>query len=74
MAQTKPYLCSACDYAAVQSYSVTVARHIKARHPLAGSDAVYINAPRVPEGPDNEGAVVNTATESCHPESGRVSA
>jgi hypothetical protein len=53
----KPYLCSACDYAAVQSCSVT--RHIKRRHP--GSDAVYINATRVLEGPDNEGAVVNTA-------------
>jgi hypothetical protein len=42
----KPYLCSACDYAAVQSSMVT--KHIKRRHP--GSGAVVINATSVLEG------------------------
>jgi hypothetical protein len=49
----KPYLCSACDYAAVQSSKVT--KHIKRLHP--GSGAVVINVTGVLECPSHKSAL-----------------
>jgi hypothetical protein len=57
----KPYLYSACDYAAAQSFDVT--KHIKARHP--GSDAMYINATGALGGPGSKPASLRQATIPC---------